>query len=96
MKRAHKVRQPFMAHGRPVVPGSQWIIRRMWLECRVVIINHCRAGPGWWAYALDATGDKIRIRHSWELLRPAGMADSSRAKILDPPDTRIGRGNEQT
>jgi hypothetical protein len=44
----------------------------MWQECRIAIIGRCHTGPGWWAYALDATGDRIRIRYSWQLLRPAG------------------------
>ena len=73
---ARRVRKSCMAHGRPIVAGSEWMVRRMWVEIRVKIICRCRAGLGWWAYALDATGDTIRIRHAWELLRPAGRGPS--------------------
>jgi len=69
--RVRNTRPPLLMHGRPVVPGSEWIVKRMYVDTRIKIIHRCRNGPGWWAYALDATGDLIRIRHCWQLLRPA-------------------------
>jgi hypothetical protein len=57
-------------HGVPVTPGSEWIIKRLWVDTRIKIIARCRDGPGWWAYVLE-TRETIRVRHAWQLLRPA-------------------------
>ncbi len=32
-------------HGRPVVPGSEWIVKRMWEDCRVAILGSLQYRP---------------------------------------------------
>lgn len=69
--------------GQAVVPTSRWIIVRDYREIEVIIVAKCRNYSGWWAYALDATNDLIRIRRASQLLRPASSSPSDAGRHSD-------------